>query len=433
MQKPGVLVWLLILSAAFALRMGAGVWWQLRLPDERWFAMPDSESYWALGRTLATGRPYQFGGPEARVFRTPGYPLLLAAVQRVAGDTQAAVWGTRFVGALLGAAVVALVIVWARAVAGPPAGVLAGLFVAVYPGAIAMSLLVLSEMLFCPLMLAHLLTWRQALRAPAARHGAVWGILAGLLAGAASLVRPSWLLFVPFAAGLGVVLGPDRRRHIMLALLVLAGLAVAMTPWWYRNYQVTGRWVLTTLQVGASLYDGLNPRATGASDMDFVGPMTQALRDRREAERVTADEPFEVALDQSMRTAAVRWARSHPRRVLQLAGIKLRRIWNLWPNAEELQSRAVRWAVALTYGPLLLLSLLGVWRYFRGEWLAWTPAVYFTLLHMIFVSSIRYREPAMLSLIVLGSAWLSEHLPAARGTRTGAPRAVIAGGGEARR
>jgi hypothetical protein len=70
----------------------------------------------------------------------------------------------------------------------------------------------------------------------------------------------------------------------------------------------------------------------------------------------------------------------------------------------------MRVGMLVTYGPLLVLCLVGVWRYTRWGWpyaLAWLPAVYLTLLHVVFVSSLRYREPAMLALIVLAAAVLS--------------------------
>jgi hypothetical protein len=92
--------------------------------------------------------------------------------------------------------------------------------------------------------------------------------------------------------------------------------------------------------------------------------------------------------------------------VAELAAVKLVRLWNLWPNEPRLSAWPIRLVVALGYLPVLTLGLAGAVSSFRRSWpylLCWLPAAYFTLLHVVFVSSIRYREPAMLALMVLAA------------------------------
>ena len=179
-----------------------------------------------------------------------------------------------------------------------------------------------------------------------------------------------------------------------------------MMPWWIRNGRVTGHFVPTTLQVGASLYDGWNPHATGASDMSYV-PAFEAAERKAEAEGVAdTRDTFEYRLNQRMRDAAVSWARQNPDAVLRLALVKFVRIWNIWPNEPAFSRPVVRLAVAVTYLPLLILGLVGAYQAIGRGWpyvLCFLPALYLTMLHMIFIGSIRYREPAMLGMIVLAA------------------------------
>jgi hypothetical protein len=61
----------------------------------------------------------------------------------------------------------------------------------------------------------------------------------------------------------------------------------------------------------------------------------------------------------------------------------------------------------LAYVPVLGLGLVGVWRFTHRGWpylLCLLPATYCAVLHVVFVGSVRYRQPAMLALTVLAAA-----------------------------
>lgn len=400
--------WLLAatLGVALVLRIIAAHWWEERVPATQKFGFPDSEGYWELARTIAHGKPYEFGPEKYRIFRTPGYPALLAPLFLIWDEPPTI--AARYLGAIFGTMAVLLTGWIASLVAGSAVSKVATLGAAIYPEAIASSVFLLSEAPFIPLMLLQVGALILMVRSTDSRSQLRWGAMAGACAGLATLVRPSWLLFTPLAAVMLVALLAPRGRSLNWSAAMMAALVAVMIPWWTRNYFVAGEFVPTSLQVGASLYDGLSPTATGASDMRFVAGFIdeQKSHDLDPAEQASLSGTFEARLDDRMKLASIEWAMQHPARVAELAIVKFTRIWSPLPNAAEFRSTMLRAVLFVSYLPTMLLAFAGSWKIWqRGErWpltMLWLPAIYFTLLHTIFVSSIRYRQPAMFLIIVL--------------------------------
>jgi 4-amino-4-deoxy-L-arabinose transferase-like glycosyltransferase len=411
--------WLgIILAWALALRVAAAVAVERVVagdreanPREKLCLFDDADIYWQLARSIRAGGPYvvwQYDQPH-HALRTPGYPLFLAACQSAFGPSTLAV---RLVQAALGAVGVWVVYRLTRRIWPEDADrgwrsvpILAALIAATEPYSAAASALILSEGIFVPLMLAML--WGLAALWPSRdgkepRHPWLVALGTGLAAGAGVLVRPSWALFVPLVLAAWIALAGRGRRLAALrgAALVALGLAVAMGPWWARNARVFGRFVPTALWAGASLYDGLRPDADGSSDMRFLDvPAIRALD--------------ETTQDRTLRDQALDFARGHPGRAVELAAIKAARFWSPWPNADQFSSPRANLASAAAVIPLYLLLLAGAWdrRHDpRALVLLAGPLLYFAGLHMVFVSSIRYRIPAAVPAFGLAAAGLAKWL-----------------------
>jgi 4-amino-4-deoxy-L-arabinose transferase-like glycosyltransferase len=402
----------LVLEIALALRLVAAdaVEWYVRHKDPTGLCVfPDTVSYWELARMIRAGGPYEiveWSDIPHFALRAPGYPLMLAACQAVFGERTLAV---RLIQAALGTLSVYLIYCLARQFTIPENSeaepevpplprrwtvpLVAAALAAVNPHYLLISSLILSEAVFVPLMLTSLLglamLWRTSSAGAADWQGKLIALGTGGASGAAVLVRPSWALFVPGMLAAWIVASCRDRRSLAASLrgsiLCTIGVVTVMSPWWVRNAQVFGRFVPTALWMGASLYDGLNPRATGASDMD------EFLKD---PEIWPLDEQDQ---DAELTRRAIAFAREQPLRVVVLAAVKLGRYWSPWPNASGFRSPWATIGSSVVELPLFGLIAVGLWYRCRDPrvWVILAgPLLYFCALHMAFASSMRYRIPA---------------------------------------
>jgi hypothetical protein len=183
----------------------------------------DSETYLGPALDLVQG-----AGFDLSLKRTPGYPLMLAAVLTITGQD---LRGLATVQHVLALATAALAYFLARQLAGPIAGLLAGLATAVAGNLLLYERLVMTETLFTTLLSAAVFALVTTARRPALRGL----LLTGLAIGAATLVRPVaqlLLLLPPIALLLAGRRWPDVLRGSLLTLL---GYTLLLGPWMVRG------------------------------------------------------------------------------------------------------------------------------------------------------------------------------------------------------
>jgi len=401
-----------ILLIAFAARAIVGLYLTrgdsgLRYPDEMW--------YWELAVSLRNGDGLvgEFGH---RAERMPLYPAFLA----IFADAGEPFFWARVAQWIVGAIGAVFVMRLGALIASPLVGVAAGLGYALDPGLCGSASLLLSETLFVSAMAA--LWWSAWPRGIDAKQlplddevglrdaGRCNWIVCALGGMACVMLRESSLLIVgALCAWLAIVgwrLG--RRRLSIRGGLILAAVALSLAIWGFRNHSVLGEWRFLTTRGGISLYDGVRPGATGASDLgEIKTPADVDVHSELAWDRYFADQSYEAI-------------RKDPLRIIKLMPIKLARTWNPLPNAGDLQSQAVRVLFGLWCVPLYVLAIGGIWSIRRnGMVLAGLliPAVCISLTHSVYIGSLRYRLGAVPTLAILAALGLSRFLVRTRISR----------------
>lgn len=411
-MRPGAL-WAVLLFA-LAVRL---VWGALQPGDARSLGkLPDQGEYLQLAQNLLHHHVLSMTDPhwgdEVYAYRTPGYPLFVAACG-------ASVRVVRVAQALLDTSTVLAAYLIARRWLTRRASLFAAGVVAINPFLIYFSGLILSETLFTAMLawgMALLVGWKRAGGSgDEADSDPRWTLLGGVVLALSVLVRPSALGLPVALAIAAALLNPGRRgaypRWWPFGPAGGATVLIVLTllPWAYRNDRVLHRWIWTTTNAGITAYDGFNDDATGASDQRFAGRYRMSFPELREA--------GEVERDQYLADRAMRWISAHPARALGLARAKIVRTWSPMPLSSE-YGRPIYRAIGLLFAvPLDFLVLCGLMRSGRGpgsrliprmgKVLMLLPAIYLTLIHATSVGSLRYRLPAEpLLAVVAAGGWM---------------------------
>ncbi len=405
-------LWAAIIAfIAFGLRTG----YVLSQPEgDPWFSRPslDGAVFVDWARSLLEGH----GGPEGAYYQAPGYPWFLAGFFWLAG------WSFSLLYLVQHGLVVAAA--WflgevSRRSAGDIGGWTSMILALGYHPLLFFASRPVGESLAIFLLTAAILAYSGSrLRGTA---------LAGLLVGAAVVVRPNFLL-VPAA---WVILCAARKRY-RTAVLLAGCVAVVVLPVAIRNLSVSGRFVPVSSNAGLTLYHGNGTGALGIFTLPdrFSGRVDSQ---REEATRIARRQTGDQDLDP---VAADRWWAGQALATRMQAPLD-----SLWLLVRKVAVTVSGDEIGLDYHPgidqnrwkhaaplsfSLILGLAGAGWYVRKQGgevaqsvLAATVAL--TVTPLLFYVSSRYRLPLAALLVVpagAGLVWLVEE--SRKGWRRGA-------------
>lgn len=367
----------------------------------------DAADYDRHARSIAAGDGFPqttaviHGGETA--LRPPVYPTLLGLTYLVFGES---IDVGRVLGAVLGTVTVAGVMLLSHELWGRRLAVAAGIVAAAFPPLILMSVALLTEGAFVPLVVFAVWAGIRCARA-AGREALLWAALVGVLCGVAMLTRTNGTL-MPIILAAGLTLGaaavPWPRRLAVPAVILLVTV-LTLVPWTIRNANAFGEFVPTSTQTGYGPAGLFNDEAMerGGHRAVWVVPVTS----ERYRDLYLDPELNEARVDQLARERAFEYMADHPGYVLEASWLGLLRALELQtvPDLEGPDRKLL--GLNNFTGPLVkyswflgaLLSIVGIVRLRRlppgnrgPAWMWITPLALF-LVGIWVIGLARYRAP----------------------------------------
>jgi 4-amino-4-deoxy-L-arabinose transferase-like glycosyltransferase len=400
-----------VLAIAFLARLAAALTIEVD-PRRTWTF--DMSWYDRVARSLLAGKGVVGWDGAPTAAWPPGYPLLLALVYSVSGNSLLA---AKVCNALLETASVLVTFLIGRELARPRAGLLAAAILAVFPGHVLFSPLILSEALFGFLFCIALWVFLRLNRDDRAAVGRWSGF--GVLLGAMSLVRGIAVVLLPAFMLAWLVEGVPRRVTAWRTMAAAIGIAVALVPWTLRNYRLLGSPVLIATDGASSLWVGNSPAAAGNQTLDLEIPWKAAFGRYQSLPNPAQ----EVEIAKAETREALAYMARNPARVVALIPAKVYYMYRddlgamPWLNAglarqvDRATYRALSLLIDAYYFPVLAMAVLGARHLLpsagRGAVALPIVVAWLTLVHaVLFFGDDRFHFPLLPLLSLMAASEL---------------------------
>lgn len=314
-------------------------------------------------------------------FRPPLYPLLLSLFKVLHFN----LFFLRFFQVLISTFTVYLIYLISEEVFGEKVAILSSLISTFWPFFIFYNGFLLTETFFVFLVVLTLFYAVKLVDKDGKNS-----FKAGITMGFAGLTRPTIQIFLPVVLLLILSFKESLKIKFKKILFLSIGFSLVLSPWIIRNYKIFHKFIPGTTMGGWVFWEGNNPMSDGGPCRHFP----EGILEIEETER-----------DRLLYKMAIEKIKENPERFLWLLKNKFIRFWNIVPNAPEFKRLRYKLISIFSFGflmPFFIIGFIFSIKIKKAQFFH-SIIILFTIFHMIFLSSIRYRFPIEPFYIILSS------------------------------
>ena len=368
-----------LLFASFIIRFTALIFYKNQ-------NLPDTYTYERIGQEIFSGQIVQ------TPLHMPGYGVWMYILNAITQNSYGVIFGDIIISCLT---VYVIYLLSIEIFKSKKIAKIGAIIFSIYPFSIFYSFNAVSETLFIFLLFTSILMfYRKKL------------LLAYVLIILSIYVKPISDIFAPFIIlSFCFFIYKYSKFQILREIFIFYILySLFLSPWWVHNWNKYDGFVRLNLAGGYHLYSGNNPiNKTGGGIGGY--DVNHNWTDKDIEERG-------IEFEKKFKKEAFDFIKENPKSFVKLTIIKIKRLWQPYPYAEEYRGLFYKILSIFSYGTILVFSILFMITHLKKHFIRVFPLIIVivltTLIHSLTIASIRYRFPVEPILILFASYYLFE-------------------------